>query len=183
MENNSEIFELTREQKTRLFDLGFKKEQAENPHISDSEKTDLLLDLLAIPLPVDPSQVSDLPDILRPLCQELTSISGEPLAKLLFDSNVDVSAFQQIKDYAKDFGTSTSLKSDISRDVALTIYYAAIASALIFHDSKITKNSYEDLVHSFESLCKQEWISKDLIRHFEKARQQCNKKLNAEEGK
>jgi len=180
MDDRSKLFDLNKEQKTRLLGLGLKKEPMENQHTADSEKSDLLLDLLATSLPVDPAQVSVLPDILIPLCQELTSVAGEPLGKLLFDSNTDVSTFKKIKDYAKDFGTSTSLKSDILRDVALTIYYAAIAGALVFHDSKITKNSYKELVRSFESLCKQEWISKDLMRLFENARQSCSKNYDEE---
>jgi len=56
------------------------------------------------------------------------------------------------------------------------IYFGAIASALLFHDTKITSYSYPSLAESFKTMTEKRWMAPELARHFSKARNLCKKK-------
>lgn len=174
MENDVKHPELSGEQKARLLRLGLDSEDTAGAIGAEDRKAHLLFDVLATPLPVDPALIDSLPAILKPLCRQLKSVAGEPLGKLLQDPQVGLSVLERIKEYAKELGGST--KSQVERDVALVIYYAAIAGALLHHDKRITQYSYADLKDSFEALSKQTWIPQDLTEMFTRAFEHCKEK-------
>ena len=74
---------------------------------------------------------------------------------------------EKIKRHGKRLSQTTS--SEIEHETANVIYYAAIASALVFYDEKITQFSYKNLEESFSVFMQTEWISNDLKELFEKA--------------
>ena len=161
--------DLSSVQKTRLFDLGFAPEEKD---ASGEDKANELLELLATPLPLDPATTLHMPELIQRLCQELRSVAGEPLGQLLRDPNTKISALQKVKDYAKELGSNAG--SEIEHDTTLAIYYAAIASALIYHQLKITDYSYSELEKSFSLLRTHSWIPSELDTLYAKALQCCS---------
>ncbi|MHC4508193.1 MAG: hypothetical protein ACYTAO_04430 [Planctomycetota bacterium] len=85
-----------------------------------------------------------------------------------------IAVIRRIKDFAKDLGRSASDES--RRDVALVVYFAAVASALVHHKVKISRHAYDTLEESFKRLSTHDWVSIGLSRLFKKARRHCAKK-------
>jgi hypothetical protein len=177
MSEKAENLDLTAKQKTRLLSLGLSSEASEANTDSEEKRADLLYDILVRTLPVDGYIVDSLPPILRSLSGRLRSVAGEPLADLLQNPRTDISVIEKIKNYAKDYpeGSGTSGKSKAERDIFLTIYFAAIASAFLFHNKKITQHSYEGLKRSFSSYAQKSWVLDELRIHFKRAHEYCQK--------
>ena len=84
MEDSSEKFELTIEQSTHLLRLSLESVDVKNK-ADQKNRTDLLIDMLSSKLPVNPALFESLPEVLKPLSNELDTVSGLPLGKLLLD--------------------------------------------------------------------------------------------------
>ena len=108
------------------------------------------------------------------MSEELQSVSGLPLGDILQDSQTKIAVIRRIKDFAKELGNSA--KDKIERDVALAVYFAAIASALVFHEARISQYSYEQLAQSFEAFGEDNWITPSLATMYKGARKYCVKK-------
>lgn len=173
MKKSPEELELNFEQTTQLLKLGLQTERGESK-ATKRNRSDLLLDTLASKLPVKSALLESLPDVLKSLSEELESISGLPLSRLLLDSQTKIPCLKNIKDYAKQSGAAAC--DDIERDVTLAIYYASIANALIYHDQKITNLSYQNLQKSYSHLSQKNWIPGNLVSLFIKASEYCQDK-------
>ena len=138
---------------------------------SDQRRAELLQDMLAESLPVE-AFAGRLSKHLVSLCQVFGISSEESFKDLLSNPNTDVNLIKAIKDYFKKKTTS----SQDEHDVVNVIYYAAIAYALVIHDSKITKYSYNDLHKSFTIYTKVGWIQPVLSRLFVRACEYCKNK-------
>jgi hypothetical protein len=174
MDESSEKFKLNIEQSTYLLKLGLVPDNEKNNQVSEKNREDLLLDMLASKLPVNPALFESMPAVLRPLSDELDAVSGLSLGKLIQNTQTKTTLLRNIKEYAKQLGTSAP--NEIERDVALVVYFAAIAHALVFHNVKITKHSYESLRVSFSDLVEKPWLPIELARLFTKAGKVCNDK-------
>jgi hypothetical protein len=141
---------------------------------SDQEKVELLHDLLAETFSVESPQ-GNLSDQLTTLCQMSGISSGEPVKNLIGNPKTDTSLLRKIKDHFKK--QSRVSQSESEHEVANTVYYAVIASALVFHDISITSFSYKSLLESFGRLAQENWISKDIVQLFIKAQKLCANKL------
>ena len=139
------------------------------------QKADLLNDRLndTLPLYYSPEPMSS--NKLRRLSHTIAALSGEPIGKLLEDPKTDISIMRMTKDYGRKL--SASDKSEFEHHTGNTVYYAAIAHALIHHDLKITKLPYHDLRDSFQQLSKEDWIPKNLRELFLKASTNCEVKM------
>jgi hypothetical protein len=167
MDNESQDFDLSRHQKSRLLSLGL---GSNPPKLSTDEveqKADMLYDVLTRTLPVDPSVVNSLPAVVRGLSSGLQSLAGLPIGDLLQDPTTDIATIKKIKQYAKESGTTGS--SEDKNDVFLAVYYAAIASALVFHNEKITQHSYKDLEQHFSSFMEKDWVLEEIKGLFHEA--------------
>ena len=171
MDNESQKLDLSRHQKSRLLSLGLGSKPRELSTDKVEQKSDMLYDVLARTLPVDPSVVNSLPDVVRGLSSGLQSLAGLPIGDLLQDPTTDITTISRIKQYAKESGTSSD--SDNENDVFLVVYYAAIASALLYHNEKITKHSYKELERFFYSFTKEDWMLDELIGLFKKGQKYC----------
>ena len=118
--------------------------------------------------------IETLPPILQSLSDELQSVSGRPLRELLQSPETKTVLLRRIKDFAKELGAST--KDDVEREVALAIYFAAIANALVYQNVKISQYSYTELEQSFETLSGHDWIPPNLSKLLQKAQKYCSKK-------
>jgi hypothetical protein len=174
MDKESTAFGLSPEQLASILKIGLDARIAEDKLNQEQKKAELLHDWLAATLPLDAVIVKALPTVLRRMFEQLRPLAGKPFGDLLKEPNTDIAAIVKIKDYSKKMVASA--KSEAEHDAATAIYYAAIASALVFHNKTITKLSYKNLRDSFWTLSKQAWLTPDLAELFEKARKLCQDK-------
>ena len=175
MKHSPKKFDLSIEQSTNLLKLALESNQNDKTQDKEKDRAELLLDILASKLPINPALLESLPDVLRSLSEELQSVSRLPLEKLLQNPKTKTAVLRKIKDFGKELGTSS--KDELERDVALAIYYAAIAGALVFHNVKISEYSHKQLEQSFETLSKHPWIPLNLAGLYKKACEYCRKKI------
>ena len=137
-------------------------------------REDLLLETLGSKMPVDPALLESLLAVLRSLSEELQSISGSPLGDLLLDTGTKIGLVRRVKDLARGLGASA--KNEVEHYVALAIYFAAIATALVHHNVKISQYAYDKLAQSFETLSRHDWMTSALRELFDEARRYCPEK-------
>ncbi len=174
MEEQSKRLELNAKQSTSLLRLGLHRDRGRKDYAAATTRADLLADTLGSRMPADAMLLESLPTVLRSLSEQLESVSGFPIGQLILNPKTKTALLRRIKDYAKDMGASAS--DEQQRDVALAVYYAAIAGALVHHNVKISQHSYDKLEQSFEKLANNDWISPGLSGLFRDARQYCAKK-------
>ncbi len=174
--NDSSTSEASPDRLARLLEVGLDSQDQERSDQPPAITGDLLRARLAGTLPLDESVVDALPVILQRPCEELAPLSNKTLGEVLLDSQTDLPATKTLKEYGKTLALRH--RSDADHDSAIAIYYAAIASALMFHDQKITQYSYADLASSFEMLIHKPWMVPELDRHFSEARKFCQQKAD-----
>jgi hypothetical protein len=129
---------------------------------------------LAGTLPFDTTVIEELPAIIGRLRHDLIAQGGKTLGEVLADPQSDLDAIKKIRQHAKRMASRRN--SEAKHAVAIAIYFAAIANALIFHKTKITTHSYGSLGASFGNLAKKPWMPTELVSLFTKACRQCRKK-------
>jgi hypothetical protein len=140
------------------------------------KKTELLQDRLSETLLTGSLKDSPLSKELTHLCHISGISAGESIRNLLTNPGTDIELIEKIKDHGKSLSQST--KADVEHDIANAIYYAAIAHALIYHNIKITKFSYEELEKALALFAQTDWVSTDLLNLFNSAAQYCRNQLN-----
>jgi len=140
----------------------------------DEAREEQLGKRLAGSLPLTQTQADDLAVIAGEFRQRLP-LQGRALGEVILDEETELEILVEIKEYGKALSTSTGL--GIDRDVGLTIYYGAIASAIMFRGQTITSHSARALTDSFAALIEKRWMNPKLARHFAKARKVCRKKI------
>ena len=172
MAEEQDKIELTPKQKTMLLNLGL--ETATANAAREESRGDLLYDVLKHPLPMEASTVSMLPAPLRGLSRRISSLAGGPLLEQITSPSTEISAIERIKKHAKHSGRLA--KSKEQTDVLLAIYYAPIASGLVFHTRRITEHSYDHLAEAFGALASKDWMAGDLAELFGQARRYCQER-------
>jgi hypothetical protein len=165
------------EQLHRLFNIGRDTNRHNEKMSSNQRKTEMLCRFLAQTLPLDKSQINMLPSVLGQLCHSIGLLAGETITELISNPSTAISSIERIKCYSKEL--SARAKSKAEHEVATAIYYVAIAHALVYHDKRITRFSYEKLEASFTRLVKEKWIPKNLSMLFKIARKCCKEKVKS----
>ena len=147
--------------------------QEQQPADSGRIKAELLQDMLAETLPVD-AFTGQLSEQLTNICQAFGISSQQSVRDLLSDPKTDVNLIIVIKDYFKK--KPISHKSKDEHDVINTIYYSAIAYALVIHHMKITKYSYKQLHQAFKIYKNVKWAPRFISDLFANACQYCRNK-------
>ena len=98
-------------------------------------------------------------------------LADKPLSQVLLSGDFGVDLLRAIKDASKTL--SCSLDSATETALARTIYFAAIAAALVHHDAIITQNTYATLADSLATLIAKPWIGRDLGQLLSRARNIC----------
>ena len=100
--------------------------------------------------------------------------AGKSLGDVLLDAKTDTGVLQP----TKTDGKMLTLTADSEKEsaVAVTIYYAAIAGALVHHKEKISSSSYDMLDKSFSLLLSKKWLTPELRNMFSIARTICQTK-------
>ena len=180
MENKS-TNRLKPDQLARL--LSISTEETDSVHIvcDDKATADLLRNKLQSTLPKDSFLLESLLIVMDRLGHGMRSLVDKQLGEILLDPETDISLLRAIKDYSKEFSSTLVSKAEMA--VAITIYYAALASALLHHDKKITQYSYERLGQYFTLLKEKKWITPELIDLFSQAHIICQNRRNENEEK
>lgn len=171
MKQESTVLGLNPQKLAELLNIGSDLDQDLG---TEHKKEELLHDWMAASLPLDKALAQSLPEIVSRLCRDLQPISGDAFGKILLDPKSDIDAIEKIRHYSKKIAEAA--KSDPEHDAATTIYYAAIANAMVFHEKRITKFSYESLEKSFAALTAHQWLTPDLSELFSKAVVVCRNK-------
>jgi plasmid maintenance system antidote protein VapI len=127
----------------------------------------LLRERLRSPLPVEQIAVESLQDALAQVRQEMVPLAGVPVSELLLDPRTDPAALTALKNHLKN--QARLLQPGPEYDTALALYYAAIASALVFHNRKITTHTDAALARALGFLKNQPWMAGELAELFGKA--------------
>jgi hypothetical protein len=149
----------------------------------EQKKAEILLDRLTEPMPLDPVVTSAFPKTLGYVLEQFKPFAECSVRSLLIDPDIDPTVIWQIKEHFRE--KAESHPSELERQVGTAIYYAAIASALIFHEEssfrekRITMSSYRELEEFFSQLLSIRWLTPDLIELFKRARAICRKKNEA----
>jgi len=183
MEDEPTTFGLSHEKLARLWEVGDDTPVDKDGSTKEQKRTELLRDRLAEPLPLDPTATRTLPVTLSYVLEHFTSFVGCSVRALLFDPDTDPSVIWQIKDRYRE--KAESCPSELERQVATAIYYAAIASALLFHEeslfreNRITMFSYRGLEEHFSQLLDIHWLTPDLASLFKRAHTICRERRKA----
>jgi len=169
MDRESSTFGLGSDRLAQLFGIGGDEPPAQSSASESDKKAELLHDILAEAVPLFDS-IQDKPDDFK---QTIDALSGESVGKLLLDPETNIALIRKIKDYARRL--SGRAESQARRYVSNTIYYGAIANALVFHEVLITKFSKAELAESFQKLTNQQWIPEYLGCLFEEGLRRCQK--------
>ncbi len=132
---------------------------------------ELLQERLDGPLPPDPTAAAKLPSILDHIYNELVPGGRRSLGEALAEPNTDLATLVRIKDHAKK--TAAPNCPEPQRTISITVYYTAIASALLFHGRKITTYSYDALASALGKLDGKPWIPMVLGKRLQAAQQFC----------
>jgi len=169
MKKESSTYGLSLKKVVELLNIG--SDVPETPDDKDQQKAELLSDRLNETHPLYYSTEDKLSKKLKNLRHTIVVLAGEPIGKLLQDPGTDIAIVKMTKDYGRKL--SKRANSEAEHHTANTIYYAAIAHALIFHDLKITKYTYNNLHESFYHLSKENWIPDWLLELFMRASEYC----------
>lgn len=112
--------------------------------------------------------------LLDTLVMMIDPLHGKTLGEVLLSAESDLDLIHAIKDCSKTL--SVTLDSRTETALARTVYFAAIAGALVHHDTKITQNSYETLAESLAMLIEKPWMAPELVELFGQARQICERR-------
>ena len=164
------------ERLARLLGVTLVSESDDDSNDSVQSTSQLIQAHLAGTLPLDTTVIDELPAIIGRLHKESTTRVGKSLGDVLTDPKSDLDTIKKIRRHAKRMAVRKSPKARHS--VAIAIYFAAIANALIFHDVKITRHSDESLDGSFTKLVAKSWMPTELVQLFEKARKVCRCKVS-----
>jgi len=175
MQDEPTTFGLNNEKLKKLLDLGQGIPDAWASLDENQKKTELFCDQLAESLPLDANVSRILPKVLSIVCEKLKPFTGCSIKDLLLDTETDLAIIETIKDIHKEQADAAAGK--LEREIATAIYYAAIASALVFHNILITKFSYEDLQPLFIKLNKSPWLPPDFRNLFDKAHDLCVRRV------
>ncbi|MBL7220650.1 MAG: hypothetical protein ISS69_11095 [Phycisphaerae bacterium] len=104
----------------------------------------------------------------------------ETLEKLLLGSKVDLATITALKSRGKFLVRGA--KTEACYDIAVAVYYAAVASALVHFDRKISKLPNEDLDKAFGALIGRVWMTEGLRDLFERARAICREESDQQSG-
>ena len=162
---------LNPEQLAHLLAMGLHQKDKRGSGEVSRTNSDMLEDMLKSELPLDPAVPESLPAVLNRPCEELSDVAGQTLSQLLLSPQTDLAVIRTLKDYAKALSRRGAHEPEHA--AAIVIYYAAIASALVFHGQKITRHSYETLREAFSQLVEKNWLPTEAKELFRKGEEAC----------
>lgn len=170
MEKTS-TYGLTLDQMANLFSMGREAPNPGDEKKGKQEMASLLREQLTCSLPRGTLFCDVLVMMMGQQGYETHSLTGKALGDVLLSDQTSITLLRAIKECAKRL--STTLDSPAEAALATTLYFAAVASALVWHDSRITQSSYEKLDESFGLLIEKPWMAEELVELFSRAKGIC----------
>jgi hypothetical protein len=165
---------LSPERLARLLAMGLQDSDAMESPGAGRPPGEVLQDMLSRELPLDPTISDSVPAVLNRPCNELLPTGGSTIRDLLLSSKTDLAVIKTVKDYGKQLARRGG--SEAAQAAVTVFYYSAIASALAFHQHKISQHSYQKLDKAFTELEQKPWVSPELKGLFEKAQAICRQR-------
>lgn len=167
-------WQLDADQLARLLGIGEDHELPDDEAAVDELTAELLRRRFAGAIPFDPTSATTLNVVLGRTSTSLAETVGEAL----LDPQTDMAVLLQIKSWGKQLANRERGRPNRAPEytVGLTVYYAAIAGALVFHDEKITEYSFSDLAASLEKLVGKRWLAPVLGDLFARAVRVCKER-------
>ena len=128
----------------------------------------LLRERLRSLLPVAQIAIESLQQSLARVHQEMQPLAGVPLGELLLNPRTDVAALVMLKNHLKRQAIGLPQRGP-EHETVLALYFAAIASAWVYHRQRISSHSDATLTRSFGLLKDQSWMAWELAELFSKA--------------
>ena len=174
MKDKTTIFGLDPKKVANLLNIA--KEDNVAPVDENQYKSELIIEKLNETVPIYFSTDQNPTKKLQPLRHTIAVLSGEPIGKLLDNPKTDIKLIRMIKDYGRKL--SEKPKPETERQITKTISFAAIAHAFVYHNIKISSDSYEKLRKDYNRLSKETWIPKNLFDLFIEAAEYCKAKID-----
>ncbi len=158
----------------RLLAIGLEKDDGENNPADTRTPAEELRHILGAKVTLDPAKSDSIPAILKRPCDEMLSACGQTIGYLLLSPETDLNVIRTLKDYFKELVSRRP--PNAKQAASIVLYYAAIASALVFHRHKISHHSYEKLNEAFAQLNEKPWIATELKALLKRAQEICEKR-------
>ena len=155
MEKES-TFGLRLDQMASLFSMGISELDPSDENGERERMAALLQEQLASALVRHSLLFDTLMMMLDQQGHDTCALAGGSLGEVLLSPRSDIGLLRGIKECSKNL--SERLNSHAESALATTLYFAALASALVHHDRKITQHSYEKLDESFALLIEKKRI-------------------------
>jgi len=165
---------LSPNQLARLLAIGLESSDSQDNSPPSGRFAGVLQDMLHSKLSLDPAMTDAFPTVLNRSCDELLPTAGRTTSDLLLDSKTDLGVIKTLKDYYKALVRRGG--PEAKQAAATVIYYAAIASALVFHAHKITQHSHEKLQKAYAELEQKPWVLPELKDLFRRAKAACHQR-------
>ena len=165
---------LTAEALGRLLAIGMREVRGRKNDASGRPADEVLESMLSNHLSVDAAEPDSLPALLNRSCHELLPMKDRALSQLLLDPTTGLVVIKTLKHYAKELVLRPGVEA--RRAAATVIYHAAIASALVSHQQKITQHSYAQLREAWAHLGRETWIPSPLKELSQNAESVCRRK-------
>ena len=130
-----------------------------------------LQERLSSPLALKSDVVDSVTALLGRPCRELLPLAKRPLGEIVTDAGTSPGVLEVLRDYGK--ALALRWEEGPEHAVATTIYYAAIAAALIFHRQKIASRPFADLEQTMGLLANTPWMTPSMVVLFSEARRSC----------
>ncbi len=122
-------------------------------------------------VPLRSDQHNIMPMLLDRLHKKLARMSNQSLIEILQDPNTDLFILQSIKDVYKQLSRGDG--EDQRDQLSMMVYFATIASALVYKDTRITSHSFNRLEKDFSQLIEVEWLPQEFKELFEAGIRKC----------
>ncbi len=159
------------EQIARLLSFGTESDTPGGNAGTQKPTGDTIRDMLGAELAIDVSRSASIRAMLGQRAPALFSRPGRTIQDLLLGPATRLDDLKALKEYGKTLVRQST--TDAARAVASTIYYAAIAAALVLHGETITQHSHADLARGLGILAEKEWMVPELGQLLTEARKRC----------
>ena len=137
--------------------------------------TELLRQWFYAAVPTDRLITQSMQDMLAELQRDLLPLSGQPLGTVLLNPQTETAILVALKNHGKRQAQRENNQT-ASYHAALALYFAAIASALVFHGEKISTHSYVTLAAAFDTLRRKPWMVTELGDLLARAQTVCTQR-------
>lgn len=166
-------FGLTPVQLGRLLAVSAWTVDSADAMMEDQAKAMLLQEYLNRRLADEPSFVEEWRSGLNQPAAGIQSLLNRSVKETLLDPQCDLAVLKAIKDHSKRL--SAMVASGSQALIAATIYYGAVASAMVYHDQRISRYTYENLGARFLALTQRSWVDRELRELFALAAAACRR--------